>query len=229
MQTRGYDFSALSSRPSRAGFSMIEVLVAATILTIIVMMLGMLFQQTSLAWRTGSRRAEAYMQVRSAIGAIQRDASAAVDARFLPERFVDEKQNFSGGKLLFYTLTGTAEIDENDKWLFYRSLKKITYETSGKRTEQVLQPDGGWVTKSSANVLTFAERQSSQNKPQVSIQTFIPKYDAVLDPLEEGLPLSITFSVQARSSGNTLDIGAWSFGPDGAKNTRDDIKTWIDK
>ncbi len=229
MQTRGYDFSALSSRPSRAGFSMIEVLVAATILTIIVMMLGMLFQQTSLAWRTGSRRAEVYMQVRSAIGAIQRDASAAVDARFLPERFVDEKQKFSGEKLLFYTLTGTVEIDEADQLLNNRnrSLKKITYETSGKRTEQVLQPDGGWVTKSSANVLTFAERQSSQNKPQVEIKEFIANYDAGAST--EGLPLSITVPLEARSSGNTLDIGAWSFGPDGAKNTRDDIKTWIDK
>jgi hypothetical protein len=33
---------------------MIEVMVAATILVVIVMMLGMLFQQTSVAWRTGA-------------------------------------------------------------------------------------------------------------------------------------------------------------------------------
>ena len=37
-------------------------MVAATILVVIVMMLGMLFQQTSVAWRTGLMRSDGYMQ-----------------------------------------------------------------------------------------------------------------------------------------------------------------------
>lgn len=215
---------------SAAGFSMIEVLVAASILVVIVMMLGMLFQQTSLAWRSGSFRAEAYMQVRSAIGAIQRDVSAAVDARLLPQQYVTEKQNFAGGSLRFYTLTGGVELDQNDNLLFNRSLKKITYDTAGNRTEQSLKPDGSWGAVKKANVLTFAERQSSKNRPSVTLTQFTPHFGQGGDGLDsQGLPLHITFGAQARSTGNTLDIGAWSFGPDGRPNTTDDIKTWVEE
>ncbi len=215
---------------SHAGFSMIEVLVAASILVVIVMMLGMLFQQTSLAWRSGSFRAEAYMQVRSAIGAIQRDASAAVDARFLPQQYVTEGQQFSGGRLIFYTLTGGVELDETDNLLFNRSLKKVTYDTAGNRTEQSLTPGGSWGPEKRANVLTFAERQSSKNRPSVSLTQFTPHFGQAADGLDsQGLPLHITFGAQARSTGNTLDIGAWSWGPDGRRNTTDDIKTWVEE
>jgi len=215
---------------SAAGFSMIEVLVAASILVVIVMMLGMLFQQTSLAWRSGSFRAEAYMQVRSYIGAIQRDASAAVDARLLPQQYVTEEQNFSGGRLVFYTLTGGVELDETGNLLFNRSLKKVTYDTAGNRTEQSLKPDGSWGAVKKANVLTFAERQSSKNRPGVKPLQFTPHFGQSGDGLDsQGLPLHVTFGAQARSTGNTLDIGAWSFGPDGRPNTTDDIKTWVEE
>ena len=74
----------MKTNVTRSGFSMIEVLVASTILTVIVMMLAMLFQQTSVAWRTGLMRASGFMQLRSYIGAIQRDASAAIDAKNIP-------------------------------------------------------------------------------------------------------------------------------------------------
>ena len=226
---------------SHAGFSMIEVLVAASILVVIVMMLGMLFQQTSLAWRSGSFRAEAYMQVRSYIGAIQRDASAAVDARFLPQQYVTEGQQFSEGRLIFYTLTGGVELDETEtggveldetgNLLFNRSLKKVTYDTAGNRTEQSLKPDGSWGAVKKANVLTFAERQSSKNRPGVKPLQFTPHFGQSGDGLDsQGLPLHITFGAQApRSTGNTLDIGAWSWGPDGRPNTTDDIKTWVEE
>jgi type II secretory pathway component PulJ len=63
---------------------MIEVLVASTILIVLVMLLAMLFQQTSLAWRTGVKRADGYLQIRALVGAIQRDASQAIDIETLP-------------------------------------------------------------------------------------------------------------------------------------------------
>jgi len=209
---------------------MIEVLVAATILIVIVMMLGMLFQQTSLAWRTGVRRADSFMQVRSAVGAIQRDAASAVDARFLPSQFLDGPQNFSGGSLLFYTLTGTVEVDKGGNTTYNRSLKKITYDLLGNRTETPLQGSGGWGTTKRSNVLTFAERMSSKNLPKVSLTDFMADYGKGGDGLDsEGLPLAVTFSAEVRSSGYNLDIGAWSYGPDRKPNTKDDIKTWVEK
>jgi len=215
---------------SAAGFSMVEVLVASTILVVIVMMLGMLFQQTSLAWRTGTRRAESFMQVRSGVGAIQRDAAAAVDARFLPSQYVTEKQNFSGGSLLFYTLTGGVELRSAGTPLYNRSLKKVTYDTAGNRTETTLKGSGGWGTPKRSNVLTFAERQSSRNRPSVSLTSFVADYGKAVDNLDsDGLPLAVTFGAKVTTTGNNLDIGAWSYGPDRKPNTKDDIKTWVEE
>lgn len=212
-----------------AGFSMIEVLVAATILIVIVMMLGMLFQQTSLAWRTGTRRADSFMQVRSAVGAIQRDASAAVDARFLPEQFLDGQQNFSGGSLLFYTLTGAVEVDKNGTTTYNRNLKKITYDSAGNRVEKTRLGSGNWGAEKRSNVLTFAERQSSKNRPNVTLQNFLADFGKGLDRLDsDGLPLFLTFNARVVSSGYSLDIGAASAGPDRKWGTKDDIKTWVE-
>ncbi len=215
---------------SAAGFSMVEVLVASTILVVIVMMLGMLFQQTSLAWRTGTRRAESFMQVRSGIGAIQRDASAAVDARFLPPQYVTEEQNFSGGSLLFYTLSGGVELRSAGTPLYNRSLKKVTYDKAGNRVETPLEGSGNWGTPKRSNVLTFAERQGSKNRPNASLTDFHADYGKAVDNLDPGgLPLAVTFGARVTTTGNSLDIGAWSYGPDRTPNTKDDIKTWVEE
>ena len=154
-----------------------------------------------------------------------------MDARFLPQQYVTEGQKFSRGRLIFYTLTGGVELDETDNLLFNRSLKKVTYDTAGNRTEQSLTPGGSWGPAKKANVLTFAERQSSKNRPSVSLTQFTPHFGQAADGLDsQGLPLHITFGAQApRSTGNTLDIGAWSWGPDGRPNTTDDIKTWVEE
>ena len=215
---------------SAAGFSMVEVLVASTILVVIVMMLGMLFQQTSLAWRTGTRRAESFMQVRSGVGAIQRDASAAVDARFLPSQFLDGSQNFSGGSLLFYTLTGGVELRSGGTPLYNRSLKKVTYDKAGNRTEKTRKGDGNWGKEKRSNVLTFAERQSSKNRPVAKLVDFVPNYGLNNKELDsDGLPLAVTFGTEVTTTGYNLDIGAASAGPDKTWNTKDDIKTWVEE
>jgi prepilin-type N-terminal cleavage/methylation domain-containing protein len=100
---------------NRHGFSMIEVMVAATILVVIVMMLGMLFQQTSVAWRTGLMRSDGYMQLRAFIGALQRDASAMIDANQIPQSLLcnNQKQKFESGEIRFYTMTGTLRTKPN--------------------------------------------------------------------------------------------------------------------
>ena len=215
----------------RAGFSMIEVLVASSILVVIVMMMGMLFQQTSLAWRTGSKRADGYMQIRGFIGALQRDASAAIDATGLQrarqsinptDALIGEKQKFKGSRLVFYTLTGTGtDTDKN------RVLTQITYDTAGNRTEKVLQANGTWGAEKRSNVMTFAERLSSRNKPKVTVEDFESYFGTTADNLDsDGLPLYITVETSVQSGGYRLEIGAASAGKDKTWNTKDDIKTW---
>ena len=196
---------------------MIEVLVAATILTVIVMMLGMLFQQTSLAWRTGVKRADAFMQVRSAIGSIQRDASAAVDARFLPQDLATEQQKFTGSSILFYTLTGT---DGN------RALTKVEYSIGGascKRTVSVLSEAGKWMDGPSSDVLNFVSRAGAANKPKTTLGSLTAEFG---DLPQNGLPLYVMLTADVISRGNAVDIGAASAGPDREWNTDDDIRTW---
>ncbi|MGN0887148.1 MAG: type II secretion system protein J, partial [Candidatus Spyradenecus sp.] len=71
-------------RLGRRGFSLIEVLVAMTILTVIVLIVAGIFQQTGLAWTLGLRRADAQAVTRAVVGAISRDLAMMVD----PANFV---------------------------------------------------------------------------------------------------------------------------------------------
>lgn len=209
----------------RGGFSMVEVLVASTILTVIVMMLGMLFQSTGLAWRTGVQRADTFMQIRGFFGAIQRDLSAAIDARELPEELRSGRtQSFSGFPLRFFTMTGTG-FDRTGTTP-YRSLTYITYDSAGNRTEEKLRANGSWDTPVKYNVMTTAERSLNPNKPKATVQginAVFPTGDSA------GLPLFVNIRARVVSSGYNLDIGAASAGPDGVWGTKDDIATWLKK
>ncbi len=202
---------------------MIEVLVASTILTVIVMMLGMLFQSTSLAWRTGVQRADSFMQVRGFFGAIQRDLSAAIDGRDLPATLTSGRsQQFSSSSLKFFTLTGKGFDDSDNP---YRSLTYITYDTSGNRTEQKLKASGGWDTEVKYNVMTSADRSINLNKPKFKeVKFIVDKTDST------GFPLFVNIKASVQSSGYTLDIGAASAGPDrNWENTKDNITTWTER
>ncbi len=210
---------------------MIEVLVASTILVVIVMMLAMLFQQTGMAWRTGVRRADAFMQVRSLIGSIQRDAAKAVDKRSIPldVRILigggsDQPQNFSGSTLQFYTLSANGFKDDVIGHTARRSISYIQYETSGKRTATILLADGATEVIQS-EVKDFVTRVGNKNAPVTSLQSFMPEYGSFGSA---GLPLSIRLDATVTSQGYTLEIGAASAGPDGVWKTDDDIRTWAE-
>jgi prepilin-type N-terminal cleavage/methylation domain-containing protein len=212
-----------------AGFSMIEVLVASTILVVIVMMLAMLFQQTGMAWRTGVRRADSFMQVRSLIGAIQRDAAKAVDQRSIPQELRDKlgggkQQKFDNSNLKFFTLSTSGFEDNSIKnGTPRRSLSFVEYETSGKRTETILLANGDPEVIQS-DVMDFVERVGNKNAPQTNLDSF----DREDGPDgSAGLPLSIRLNASVTSQGYNLEIGAASAGPDGAWDTDDDIVTWI--
>ena len=211
-----------------SGFSMVEVLVASTILIVIVMMLGMLFQQTSLSWRVGVKRADGFTQVRAVIGALQRDAAAAVDARYIPDELKNSlgggQQVFSGGSLKFYTLAGTTESGQNQDVM--RALRYVTYETSGQRVEQSLQANGSAKQTGDSNVLPSSGRVGSISSTTLNNFESYFGEGSELDP--NGLPMYITFEVNVSASGANLDIGAASAGPDRKWKTKDDIKTWVE-
>jgi type II secretory pathway pseudopilin PulG len=235
----------MNMKSNQSGFSMIEVLVASTIMIMIVMMLGMLFQQTSQAWRTGKQRADTYQQVRALFGAIQRDASTAIDKASLPSRvFIgnnaisDEPQNFSGS-LSFFTLTGTGfDGDKNpydDKGAVpRRSIMYVTYNGATRTVKTFLPRAGGGFDSGSPQQGAIVSADINGAKVDL---TGIKAYD------EDGnsvggseFPAYVTVSAGVNSAGvRSFDIGAASGGPDktmgqssGDNRGRDDVKTWTD-
>lgn len=200
-----------------SGFSMIEVLVAATILTMIVMMLGMIFQQTSQAWRTGRHRANTYEQVRALFGAIQRDACMAVDEKSLPpEAATMGAQSFNGASLSFYTLTGSCEKGNPLRSITHVAYNGVTRTVT--RFQPVMTPDaqGGPIVDQSSSGVTLGAL------------AFNPSGAAFPDYVM--VSVGITRGTQAQN----YDVGAASGGPDQILGTgpgdirgRDDIKTWV--
>lgn len=225
----------MKTNGNRNGFSLVEVLVAASILIVIVLMLGMLFQQTGLAWRTGAQRANNYMEVRAFVGTLQRDASAAVDqASVNPQlrALLGGSQQFKAFPLSFYTLSGTGfEEDDPDKTPL-RALSYITYSQNGTRTMKTLAADGSvWDYGHSSGV--DVKKVFSVSKVAASLEevkAIYPKDD------ENRLPLSVRLKISIQPTGESYDIGAESAGPDGKfgdsvsdEYGKDDIRTWVDQ
>lgn len=236
----------MNVKKKQRGFSMIEVLVAATIMTMIVMMLGMIFQQSSQAWRTGKHRADTYQQVRALFGAIQRDASMAVDQNSLPKSLfsganapLSENQTFSGSTLLFYTLTGTgfeADEDARSGRSPLRSLRLVKYSGQGQRaiTEFVPGSSGGFLARPVPSTTIV---NSSLNGARLELTGFTAEFDARGGAGgANAFPTYVTVSAGVQVNGlQSYDVGAASSGPDltlgkspGDIRGRDDIRTWVE-
>lgn len=217
MKTNGY-----LKRKREAGFSMVEVLVASTILIVIVMLLSMLFQQTSLAWRTGVKRADGFIGIRAALGAIQRDASAMIDIRNVPVDLRNGNQEFSSSSLKFYTLNTAIFLDDKTKSMPLRALRYITY-SKGMRSEYALDANNTWQQIGSVSDVTkVAERTGNKNSAVPVIDAFEFKNG----PNASEIPLYLTIDAHVTTVGYSLDIGAASAGPDKVWDTKDDIRTW---
>jgi hypothetical protein len=68
----------------RAAFSLLEVLLATTVLIIIVLIVSLIFQQSHNAWSAGTRQADADTTLRTVLGTMARDLTHAVDASAFP-------------------------------------------------------------------------------------------------------------------------------------------------
>lgn len=62
----------------KKGFTLLELLIASLLLSMLVTILTQLFSQSSIAWRTGEAGVAELDQMRSDISAIQRDADNAI-------------------------------------------------------------------------------------------------------------------------------------------------------
>ena len=120
-------------KPSRRNeaFTLIEVMVATTILLLMTVMMGALFRQASSAWDAGNAQAEGGMIVRGVVGAITRDLATAVDARAYKQ---SAAFTCSGNSLSFVCLKPVT----GDGSKTFRVPHKITYSVGStvKRTDE---------------------------------------------------------------------------------------------
>lgn len=99
----------------RPGFTLIEVLVAMTVLAVMVLLVANIFQQSSAAWNIGTQKADMNTAARAALDYMARELACAVAGPI--EKAVGSGPSLAsikfelnnGGELFFVTLAGDVE------------------------------------------------------------------------------------------------------------------------
>ncbi len=226
----------------KAGFSLMEVMVAMAILGIIVTIVAGIFQQTSLAWSIGTQRAEAQSMTRSVIGALNRDLSMIVDPnQFMPMKgdgssddagVLPQTSNFSGGSLGFWIYKPLPQYSASD----YpgRALAYVTYTFGAtvKREEQAYTADGTSLVK-----VATAEFDLNPGDNPLDAEGSVRIEPVTLSSSGEisgsssyggtrGIRLIVTPDPPSVSD---YEVAVGSCGPDGRWDTEDDIRSWAEK
>jgi prepilin-type N-terminal cleavage/methylation domain-containing protein len=198
-------FAQAPSRLNRSGFSLVEVLIAITLLLVIVIMISMVFQQASGAWASGSTQAKSESAIRAALGSVERDLLNAVDARDYMETNPSVP---SGSKTLSFVAFQHLYNHRNPR-LSGRHPCLITYRfTNGvlDRAMEPMKPDGTWGTEPSSYI--------NSGMPLTDLTfTSIPRPS---DP--DGLPLRVDIRAESPRVSKLYTINGRSFG----KNKTDD-------
>ncbi len=219
---------------SRAGFSLIEVMVATMILLIIVLMIGSVFRQGTSSWDSGYARAEGGMIIRSVIGSIQRELSTAVDGRLFPGAWDHEDPVDVSSTEVKFICMAESRIEANK---LIREPMLVTYRWAGKemkRSAQVLKNNNGtWATGTAVDSVIYSENYQSDKKAIYSAdfefdteQDFDGVRDNESPEFNDGIfwnipYVSITVRLTRLSSFSGLEVRSW--GPDGKEDTGDDI------
>ena len=125
-------------RSARSGFSLIEILIATSILLVIVVLASLVFQQMTGAYQTGGRKMDSQVVLRNVIGAVTRDLALAVDSTEYPE--LDVNHIVNGPEITFLALTGTPGVDLDGKPdSQVRTAQVISYKFSAKKVTREVQ------------------------------------------------------------------------------------------
>ena len=230
-----------SATLSRRGFSLIEILVAMSILVVIVLIVGGLFQQTSLAWTLGMQRATEQANVRAVAGALGRDLASMVDPGNLaiyPSKSGGDQQagalevgkldgdvSISEGGLVFWALQAPDMFDEDTKDTS-RELTLIEYATSGSKVTRTVSA----YDKSSGSLSTSENQGGSTSEFDlgdggISFEAIDEGYADFASPYEfAGVRIKVTPAKPSTITGYEIYVG--SCGPDGESGTEDDIYPW---
>ena len=158
---------------SKRGFTLIEVLVASLLMGMLVVILTMVFNQSSLAWSVGKASVASLDKVRNNLGKGQRQADNALA----------HVSAMSGNKTICMVVS---------PWKF--SGNQLNQEIRKRAIERISDS-------------VFNESQLAQTDPK-------------------GWQLYNVGSSASTDSQTSYLVGVLSYGPDGQRDTEDDITSW---
>ena len=238
-------FMTTAHRPHREGFSLIEIMVAMAILSIIVLIVANIFQQTGLAWSLGLKRADAQSVTRALIGSIGRDMGCIVD----PANFViypsneqdsqrekaygtgslDKSKGRVDGGLDFWILRNPMEATDSltGADIPARELIRVEYSGNVTRKETPYSANGkpslgnGTTTNYNLGNGSVSFKALSFTEDAKTYTSFYADGSGSPDAVE------ITVRPATALTVNDYEIAVGSCGPDGQWDTEDDIRTWV--
>jgi len=202
----------MSRRFYNEGFSLIEIMVAMSILVIIVMIMSQLFHQSTIAWDSGMRKAEGNLSARAVVGFMSRELQGGV---LLGTNHPGYKGGTSGeiadgaDAIKFFTLTGTNSTD-------HRILKRIEYKLVGgkiQRSEQTYSADGSYGTPDPVNpkFVDLIDKVYSLQFETPDAATYT-----------ESMPAWVKIKIGMSRTDDVSGIKCMSAGPDRKFNTTND-------
>lgn len=117
------------SRAVAPAFSLIELLVAVAVLSLMVVLLGQMIQSSSQGWLDGKARISSFMKARSMLDLLQRDLQGGVFRGDLAG-FAEASSGGSLTNVAFYTRRSGVPVNAADK-LRHVSLVQYTLRPSG--------------------------------------------------------------------------------------------------
>lgn len=191
---------------------MVEVLVATTILMIIVMILSMIFQQSSGAYQSGARVVKSQTVLRGVLGAVARDLTLAVDSRGYP----GIENSFGSGSIKFVALTGSPDASgrRTAQWIEFSNAGGYVTRRAG---------DLKWTPTTGGGTWSRGPLTSSVLNPQEPLTGFT--FEIVREPGLSGdaLPLRVDIQGSIETSGKATLVSGRSAGKDREFDTEDDI------
>jgi prepilin-type N-terminal cleavage/methylation domain-containing protein len=201
----------MRSETGRAGFTLIEIIVAMTILVVIMVIMAQLFHQSSVAWDGGLRQVEMSMEGRSALNLMAGELSHA-----LADDLLRCSIGGPGGEIQFYT---TVEPDATN-----RSVSQVRYMLVGTQLQRTEVP------------VIAAAPPYPHGEPDAGLAN-VPVVDHVLSlafvtpagvHCTTSLPRWVSIRMVLEKATGTSQVNVWTLGRDGVTGTDDDIQTWED-
>lgn len=211
------------------GFTLLEMLAALAIFSIIIVMMGNIYHQSSVAWDSGTRKAQGAIEARVILANIAAELSQAVALRSDALKNGIIEANHTGSSISFVTLRNRQDNQAGD----FRDAYLVTYQMQGEtlvRSEERIEKNALYDVSISYLPATFFMVATNV----VGISFVTPgRRDSIGDPLmqnpEEALPRWVEITLKMGRLDEVSGVAAASAGPNGVFEVHgapetDDIK-----